>query len=115
MRQKFEISLNETADRLKIREYAIIDKNLNKVPSSFLREGDYQFLCEEIYDSEAILSSMSKGIDALIAILRTQNIFPIEPHALKIAESVTALYTSPEQATKELFFDDVDLLDVPKE
>ena len=110
MRQKFVISLNETKERLKIREYAIVDKNLNKVPSSFLRKGDFQFLCEETYESEIVLSSISKGMDALIALLRTDNIFPIEPYALKIAESVTKLYDSHEDASKELFFDDVDIL-----
>ena len=112
MRQKFVISLNETAGRLRIREYAIVDKNLNRVPSSFLRKGDFQFLGEEIYDSEVILSSISKGINALVVSLRTKNIFPIEPYAIKIAESVEALYASSETVTKELFFDDIDLLDI---
>ena len=112
MRQKFVISLNETADRLRIREYAVVDKNLNKVPSSLLRKGDFQFLCEEIYDSEIILSSISIGINALVASLRTNNIFPIEPYAIKIAESVEALYNSSKTATKEIFFDDTDLLDI---
>lgn len=115
MRQKFVISLNEKTDKLKIREYAVIDKNLNKVPSSFLRKGDFQFLCEEIYESKVILISISNGINALLAILRTRNFFPIEPHARKIAESVTALYDSTDNATKELFFDDVDLLHVPQD
>ena len=115
MRQKFVISLSETADRLRIREYAVIDKNLNKVPSSFLRKGDFQFLCEETYDSEAILNSISEGMDALVANLRTKNIFPIEPYAQKIAETVEAMYSSSESATKELFFDDLNLLDTHQE
>jgi hypothetical protein len=46
----------------------------------------------------------------LISILRTDNIFPIEPYVNKIAESVMALYASSEEETAELFFDDADLL-----
>lgn len=108
MRLKYMISLNENKNTLKISEYAIIDKNLNKVPSSLLKKGDYQFLCEEAYESEAVLSSISQGKNALVACLRTHNIFPIKPYALKIAESVTALYQSSENLSKELFFDDID-------
>ena len=110
MRQKYVISRNGAKDRLKIREYAIIDKNLKKVVSSMLQKGSFSFLCEETYESEIIVSSISKGMNALIAILRTHNIFPIEPYAIKIAESVTALYNSSEDDPVELFFDDVDLV-----
>jgi hypothetical protein len=110
MRQKYVISRNGDKDKLKIMEYAIIDKNLNKVASSMLRKGSFSFLCEETYESEIIESSISKGINALVAILRTHNIFPIEPYATKIAESVMALYNSSEDSSVELFFDDADLM-----
>jgi hypothetical protein len=110
MRQKYVISRNDAKNNLKIREYAIIDKNLNKVASSMLQEGSFSFLCEETYESEVIESSISKGMNALVDILRTQNIFPIEPYSTKIAESVMALYDSSEDGSVELFFDDVDLV-----
>jgi len=110
MRQKYVISRNGAKNNLKIREYAIIDKNLNKVASSMLRKGSFSFLCEETYESEIIESSISKGMNALVAILRTDNIFPIEPYSTKIAESVMALYDSSEDGSVELFFDDVDLV-----
>jgi hypothetical protein len=110
MRQKYVISRNGAKNNLKIREYAIIDKNLNKVASSMLRKGSFSFLCEETYESEIIESSISKGMNALISILRTDNIFPIEPYSTKIAESVMALYDSSEDGSMELFFDDVDLV-----
>jgi hypothetical protein len=51
-------------------------------------------------------------MNALVAILRTHNIFPIEPYATKIAESVMALYNSSEEGSVELFFDDADLVSV---
>ncbi len=110
MRQKYVISRNGAKNRLKIREYAIIDKDMKKVTSSLLQKGSFSFLCEETYESKMIVSSISKGMNALIAILRTHNIFPIEPYANKIAESVMALYNSSEDGSVELFFDDADLI-----
>jgi len=115
MRQKYVISRNDAKNNLKIREYAIIDKNLNKVASSMLQKGSFSFLCEETYESEVIESSISKGMNALVDILRTHNIFPIEPYSTKIAESVMALYDSSEDGSVELFFDDVDLVSVMTE
>jgi hypothetical protein len=112
MRQKYVISRDGAKNKLKIREYAIINKNLKKVVSSMLQKESFSFLCEETYESDIIVSSISKGMDALVATLRTHNIFPIEPYAIQIAESVTALYNSSEDGSVELFFDDVDLVSV---
>ena len=80
--------------------------------SSMLQNGDFTLLCEETYESEIIVSSISKGMNVLVAMLRTQNMFPIEPYATKIAESVIALYNSSENGSVELFFDDVNLVAV---
>ena len=110
MRQKYVISRDGVKNKLKIREYAIIDKTLKKVVSSMLQKESYSFLCEETYESDIIVSSISKGMDALVAILRTHNIFPIQPYAIQIAESVTKLYNSSEDGSVELLFDDIDLV-----
>ena len=110
MLQKYVISRNGAKNKLKISEYAIIDKDLNKVASSMLQEGDFSFLCEETYESEVIVSSIFKGMNALVSVLRTQNMFPIEPYSTKIAESVIALYNSSEDGLVELFFDDLRLV-----
>ncbi|PQP33742.1 hypothetical protein C6A37_11365 [Desulfobacteraceae bacterium SEEP-SAG9] len=104
------ISRDGVKNKLKIREYAIIDKTLKKVVSSMLQKESYSFLCEETYESDIIVSSISKGMDALVAILRTHNIFPIQPYAIQIAESVTKLYNSSEDGSVELLFDDIDLV-----
>jgi hypothetical protein len=112
MRQKYVLSRDDVKNKLKIREYAIIDKNLKKVASSMLQNESFSFLCEEIYENEIIVRSISKGMNALIAILRTHNIFPIEPYSTKIAESVMELYNSSEDGSVELFFDDIDLVSV---
>ncbi len=110
MRQKYVLSQNGAKNELKISEYAVIDKNQNKVDSSMLRKENFSFLCEETYENGIIASAISEGIDTLISILRTDNIFPIEPYANKIAESVMEIYASSEDGTVELFFDDVDLI-----
>ena len=108
MRRKYIISRDTTEKNLKIREYAIIDKNLNKVESSMLRKEHYSFLCEEIYKSDTITQSISKGINTLVTVLRTEKMFPIKQYATKIAESVIILYGKPDSGKLELFFDDVD-------
>ena len=110
MREKYVILRDSVKDNLRIREYALIDKNPNKAPSSMMREDGLTFLCEEFYEGKTIVNSISKGIDALIVTLRTDNIFPVKDNAVKIAESVTALYTSAEDGSVELYFDDLDLL-----
>lgn len=110
MRQKYVISRNDTKRTLKIKEYAVIDKDLKKVASQILKKDHFTFLSEEIYEKEFIINSINSGIGALVAILRTHNIFPIEPYITEIAESVMNLYESSEDGTVELFFDDLDLL-----
>lgn len=110
MRQKYVISRDGSKHKLKIREYAVIDKNLKNVASAMLQKGNFSFLCEETYESEIVVSSIAKGMSALVATLRTHNIFPIEPYAAKIAESVMVLYQSSKDGSMELFFDDVDLV-----
>ena len=111
MLQKYVISRDGAKNKLKIKEYAIIDKNLKQAASSILKKGSFTFLCEETYESETIVRSISKGMNALVAKLWTHNIFPIRANATKIAESVMALYNSAEDGSVELFFDDLDFLE----
>jgi predicted transcriptional regulator len=112
MRQKFIITQNSVKNELNIREYAIIDKIPKKTKTLALKKENYSLLGEETYRSETVVSSISKGRGALVAILRTDNLFPIAPYVHKIAESVMALYKSTNDHSVELFFDDVDLLSV---
>ncbi len=99
MKQKYLI-LRSKGTELIIREFA----ELNKETLSLL--------CEETYDDETIKSAIAKGKDALIAKLRTQNMFPPALYAGKIAESVMNLYgaESNQSISIELFFDDKETL-----
>lgn len=115
MRQKYVISRDGPNNKLIIKEYAIIETKVKKPISPSLKRGKFTFLCQETYDSKLILSSISNGLKALIGILRTHNLFPIEPYAAKIADAVMTLYNSSEKGPVELFFDDVELVTVDME
>jgi len=110
MRQKYVISQEGARHDFKIREYAVIDKNLRNVDSDMLRQEDFEFLCEETYSHARIERSVARGREALVDVLRTPNLFPIRPYVLKIAESVMVLFDSSENQSVELFFDDTDLV-----
>ncbi|MDH3345092.1 MAG: hypothetical protein OEL58_07630 [Desulfobacteraceae bacterium] len=98
MKQKYLILKNEEKTRLVIREYAELDKEI------------FSLLCEETFDDEVVKSAIKKGRSALIATLRTRNLFPIGIYAEKTAEAVTKIYESGDDQPVELFFDDTDLL-----
>ncbi|MCF8081368.1 MAG: hypothetical protein K9K88_18990 [Desulfobacterales bacterium] len=112
MRHKYVISLGNYGKKLLIREYADIDKNQKKQAPEMQVKNKYSFLYEETYESETIVSSIAKGENSLIASLRTRNMFPTRPLAIKLAESVRTLYKSSKGETVELFFDDIDMMPV---
>jgi len=110
VRQKYVIKQDRRRRHLIIREYAVIDKYMRMVASDDLREDHFAKLCEETYDSGMIEKSIGEGTESLIAALRTPNLYPIEPYAARIAESVRYLYDSRSKSKVELFFDDMDLV-----
>lgn len=105
MRQKFQMIRDERKNILKIREYAVIEKNLQNVATIHLREENFFLLCEEIYESTVIEDTISREGN-LISKLRTENFFPIAHYAVKIAKAVTDLYESKDANQAVLFFDD---------
>jgi hypothetical protein len=115
MRQKYIISHDGPNNKLVIKEYAILETKVKKPISPPLKRGEFTFLCQETYDSKLILSSISTEPKALIGILRTHNLYPIEPYAAQIASAVMTLYNSSENGPVELFFDDVELVTVDME
>jgi hypothetical protein len=86
-----------------IREFAELDKEVLSP------------LCEETYDDKVIKSAIKNGKEALIAALRTKNMYPPGIYANQIADSVIKIYTSKEQQSMELFFDDVELINKEEE
>jgi hypothetical protein len=115
MHQKYIISRDGPNNKLIIKEYAILESKVKKLISPLLKRGEFTLLCQESYDSKLILSSISNEPKALIGILRTHNLYPIEPYAAEIASAVMTLYNSSENGPVELFFDDVELVTVDME
>jgi hypothetical protein len=95
MKQKYLILKNDNANKLTIKEFAEIgERNV------------YSLACEEIYDGEVVKSAITRGKEALISALRTKSLYPSGSYAEKIAESVINLYSSENDKSQELFFDD---------
>jgi hypothetical protein len=98
MKQKYLILKNDEKTKLIIREFAELDKEM------------FTFLCEETFDDESVKSAIAIGEDALIATLRTKNLFPIGIYAKEIAAAVTTMYESGNDQSVELLFDDHELM-----
>ena len=98
MKQKYLILKNDEKTKLIIREFAELDKEM------------FTFLCEESFDDESVRSAIAIGEDALIATLRTKNLFPIGIYAKEIAAAVTKMYESGNDQSVELLFDDHELM-----
>jgi hypothetical protein len=98
MKQKYTILRDEKNKQLIIREFAELDKEI------------LSLLCEETYDEKRIRSAIKKGREGLIAVLRTNNLYPPGIYAEKIADAVKELYAEKGKESEELFFDDRELL-----
>ena len=99
MKQKYLILKNDNTNKLIIREFVELDER-----------DVYSLACEETYDGEVIKSAITSGKEALISTLRTTNLYPPGSYAEKIAESVINLYSSENDQSQELFFDDKDYI-----
>lgn len=110
MRQKYRICLSQKKKTLNIKEFAVLDKDTKNVDSSMLRDDHFDLICEQDYDGEDIARAAGAGCDEMVEMLRTPNLYPIEPYATKIAESVIGLSKGDEDTCVELFFDDSELL-----
>jgi len=98
MKQKYLISKEDDQKKLIIKEFAELDKEI------------LSLLCEEEYDNKIIESAISKGKEALISELRTNNMYPPSVYAEKIAQAVIDIFDSKDSQSIELSFNDVDLL-----
>jgi len=98
MKQKYEILMDAAGKKLIIREHAELDKDLMSL------------LCEESFDQARIKAAASAGKDALVAALRTHNLYPPGIYADRIADAVVGLFAAKSQEPVELYFDDAELL-----
>lgn len=109
MRQKYRICSYKNDKILNIQEFVVDEKDARRISSAMLREDHFDLIAEQRYDADIIARRATDGCDAMIATLRTPNLYPIAPYAEKIAESVIALANDGDDRCIELFFDDNDL------
>lgn len=98
MKQKYSIVRDEKEDKLIIREYGELDKDI-----LFL-------LCEESFPMEAVKTAMEAGKASLVTALRTPNMFPPGGYAERIADAVIEMHDSGTDEGVDIFFDDKELL-----
>jgi hypothetical protein len=110
MLHRYDISLDEDANRLSIKEFAVIGPKLRKSEFYDRAKEIYSLIHEVSYDADIIRAAIKKGQNALISKLRSDDFFPIHPWAKVMAEEVTNLFNGRLDHFFELFFDDRTLL-----
>jgi len=115
MKQKYFISRDKNTSELIIQEYAAVVGNMKRFEISALSKDDFTLLCTETYEGKSVKKAISQGKEALVSILRTDNLFPIKIYINIIADSVIELFEKDGNLSKELLFDDLDLLASPQE
>ncbi|HSM73879.1 MAG TPA: hypothetical protein VK852_04565 [Desulfobacterales bacterium] len=98
MRQKYLILKDPDSDRLILREFAEVDKEM------------FSLLCEESYPMESLQTAIAEGPDALARVIRTHNMYPPGYYSQQICESIITLLASADQPSAELQFDDKAIL-----
>lgn len=100
MKQKYSILKDPKTQLLTIQEFAELSKDI------------FSMVCEESYLGDTIITRIGEGKKALIATLRTPNLYPTSEYIDKIADTVSELYQADDQkkelAPVELIFDDID-------
>jgi hypothetical protein len=99
MKQKYTIVKDIENERLIIKEYAELDKEI------------LSLLCEESYEDDRVISAIKNGTEALIRVLRTRNMYPPSAVVQKIASAVMSLYDTGDEQSIEIVFDDKELLE----
>ncbi len=114
MLHRYDISLDEDANRLSIKEFAVIGRKLRKNEHYDHTKESYSLMHEVSYDGDIIRAAIDKGQEALISALRSDEFFPIHSWVKIMAEEVTHLLNGSLDHFSELFFDDLALLSEDK-
>lgn len=111
MKQRYHISRDEKTSELTIEEYAVVAGNIKRHDISAIARDDFTLLCKERYEGKDIKKAILEGKEALVTILRTDNLYPIGTYADMIADSVIEIYGKNDHSYKELLLDDLDLFE----
>ena len=94
MKQKYSIHKDTGKQRLVIKEYGELNKEI------------LSLLCEESYPEDRVQEAIKDGKEALVKVLRTRNMYPPGVFANSIADLVIALYSSEGEQSTEIMLDD---------
>jgi hypothetical protein len=99
MKQKYSIFIDNTAQTMTIKEFAELDK------------GMFSLIFEETYETPKIQAAIKDGKEALIAAIRTPNLYPIAEYVEKIADTIIDQFeNTPAEDPVELVFNDIKLM-----
>jgi len=110
MLQRYDISMDNDTNRISIKEFAAIGRKPRKSEFYNFTLENFSLIHEVSYDVDIIQAAIQEGAEALIAELRSDDFFPIDPCSKVIAEKVTGLFDSNTEPVSEVFFDDRTLL-----
>jgi hypothetical protein len=109
MIQRYDISMDGEANRLSIKEFAILGKKLQKREYFEPANEKYLFTHKVTYDGDIIRAAISKGKEVLISELRSDDFFPIRSCVEIIVERVIELFKDNSVSFSEVTFDDQSL------
>ncbi len=98
MKIKYMLERVAETEKLKIREFGELDKDIMAV------------LCEVSYDDADIIDAIDDGMAYLISEIRSDSLYPPVSHIGKIAEQIIAMYGPDGKQSVDLLFDDKELL-----
>ena len=110
MLQRYDISMDNDTNRLSIKEFAVIGRKPRKSEYYNITLENFSLIHEVYFDVDTIRAAIKKGPEALIAELRSDDFFPIDPCSKVIAEKVTGFFDGDTDPVSEVFFDDRTLL-----
>jgi hypothetical protein len=94
------------ANRLSIKEFAVLGRISRKREYFESTNEKYLFINQVTYDGDIIRAAISEGKEALISELRSDVFFPIRSCVEIIIERVIELFEDNSDPFSEVFFDD---------
>ena len=96
MKQKYIVLKNPETNDLFIREFNEAEKDI------------LSLVYESVYARDIVEAAIKNGKEALIGVLRTEQMYPPKINIDRIADSVIELYASNAKDSIELLLDDMD-------
>lgn len=98
MKQVFSVSRGDSKDELVVREFAELEKN------------ETSLTMEKRYSIKPLKKAAASGVSDIVACLRTEDFFPPESIAEKIANGILELLDDPQKEAVEVVTDDVAIM-----